>query len=118
MAYQAAEELLGKPSRKHQDWFDNNDKELNHLLQARNETKARLMQTNTRGNHVKLTSARSNLQKYTRQMKSRWWEEKAEALQVAADKNYVKEFHTGLREVYGPQNGGQPNSWPGLGKLS
>ena len=61
------------------------------------------MQTNTRGNRAKLTSAQSNLQKYTRQMKSRWWEEKADALQAAADKNDMKEFYNGLREVYGPQ---------------
>ena len=102
VAYGTAEDSLGKPSRKHQDWFDYNDKELNHLLRARNQTKAKLMQTNTRGNCAKLISARSNLQKYTRQMKSRWWEEKAEALQAAADKNDMKEFYNGLREVYGP----------------
>ena len=72
VAYGTAEDSLGKPSHKHQDWFDCNEKELNHLLQARNEAKARLMQTNTRGSRAKLTSARSNLQKYTRQMKYRW----------------------------------------------
>ena len=77
-AHGTAADSLGKPSRKHQNWFDNNDKELNFLLQERNEAKARQIQTATRGNRAKLTSARSKLQKYTRQMKSRWWEEKVE----------------------------------------
>ena len=43
---------------------------------------------------------------YTREKKSVWWEEKAEELQQAADKNDMKAFYNGLREVYGPQNRG------------
>ena len=39
-------------------------------------------------------------------MKSDWWEEKAESLQHAADKNDMKSFYRGLREVYGPAKRG------------
>ena len=43
------------------------------------------------------------LPKYTRARKSEWWEMKAEELQRAADRNDMKDFYSGLKEVWGPQ---------------
>ena len=108
-AFSAASEILGKPGRKHQDWFDEDDVELDALLDARNKAKVKVLQRKTRSNVDRLAKARSNLQKYTREKKSKWWEAKAEELQRAADKNDMKVFYNGLREVYGPQNGVLPN---------
>ena len=105
-AFSAANEILGKPGRKHQDWFDEDDVELDALLDARNKAKVKVLQRKTRSNVDRLAKARSKLQKYTREKKSAWWEEKAEELQRAADKNDMKAFYNGLREVYGPQNRG------------
>jgi hypothetical protein len=105
-AYEAAKETLGKPERKHQDWFDEDDVELNALLDERNKAKAQLLQRKTRASAGRLARARSQLQKHTRKMKSKWWEEKAEGLQQAADVNDMKAFYTGLREIYGPQKKG------------
>ena len=42
------------------------------------------------------------LQNYTRARKSEWWEMKAEELQRAADRNDMKGFYSGLKEVWGP----------------
>ena len=39
----------------------------------------------------------------TRARKSEWWEMKAEELQRAADRNDMKGFYSGLKEVWGPQ---------------
>lgn len=105
-AFDTAAEFLGRPERKHQDWFAEDDDQLNTLLKERNKAKAKHLQINTRANQAKFVQARSELQKYTRDLKSKWWEEKAEGLQLAADKNDMKSFYSGLREIYGPQRRG------------
>lgn len=105
-ASETAKKILGKPERKHQDWFDENDAKLNALLHERNEAKAQELQCKNRATFGRLARARSQLQKYTRNMKSKWWEEKAERLQQAADVNDMKAFYNGLREIYGPHRKG------------
>ena len=106
MAYSISADVLGRPERKHQDWFDESDVQLSILLEKRNRAKAQMLQRKTRATTAQLARARNDLQKYTRDMKSRWWEEKAEALQQAADRNDMQSFYSGLREVYGPQKRG------------
>ena len=46
------------------------------------------------------------LQIYTRALKSDWREMKAEELQRAADRNYMKGFYDELKEVWGPMKKG------------
>jgi hypothetical protein len=104
-----AKQVLGKPQRRHQDWFDEADEEMNKLLELRNLAKARQLQINTRSTKADLVSARSKLQKYTRGKKSQWWERKAEELQHAAAENDMKAIYSGLREVYGPCKRGAHN---------
>ena len=48
----------------------------------------------------------SLLQKSTRKLQSNWWEQKAEELQRAADRNDMKDFYQALKEVWGPQRKG------------
>ena len=46
------------------------------------------------------------LQKHTRALKSDWWERKAVELQRVADRNNIKGFYNGLKEVWGPKKKG------------
>ena len=101
--YHTASDALGYPERKHQDWFDEHDEHLKKLLEARNTARQKNLQCNTRLRREKYSKAQSELQKYTRDMKSKWWDEKAEKLQIAADRKDMKTFFTGLREIYGPK---------------
>lgn len=104
VVHETASNTLGKPERKHQDWFDPEDSELQLLMQKRNEAHQRVLQTrSTRSTVTAYKEACRRLQGYTRKLKTTWWEEKAEDLQCSADKNDMKSFYTGLKEVWGPQ---------------
>ncbi|XP_030853868.1 uncharacterized protein LOC115929294 [Strongylocentrotus purpuratus] len=104
VVYDTASNTLGKPERKHQDWFDPEDSELLILMKKRNETHQRVLQTrSTRSTTTAYKEACRHLQRYTRKMKTTWWEKKAEDLQRSADNYDMKSFYTGLKEVWGPQ---------------
>ncbi|XP_068720611.1 uncharacterized protein [Montipora capricornis] len=94
--YQTASDVLGYPERKHQDWRDEHDEHLKKLLEARNTARPENLQCNTRSRRKKYSNAQSELQKYTREMKSNWWDEKAQKLQIAADRKDMKTFFTDL----------------------
>jgi len=103
VVYNTAKTSLGKPDRKHQDWFDPNDQELQNLMRKRDQAHQRVLQTrSTRSTVAAYKDACRLLQKRTRAMKSHWWEMKAEELQRAADINDMKGFYNGLKEVWGP----------------
>ena len=61
----AAKKLQGKPSRKHQDLFKDNEG-LNKLLKERNKAGSKQLLKNTLLNKTKLVEAGSKLQQYTR----------------------------------------------------
>lgn len=104
IVHETARNTMGKPERKHQDWFDPEDSELQLLIQKRNNSHQRVLQTrSTRSTVTAYKEACRHLQVYTRKLKTTWWEEKAEDLQRSADNNDMKSFYTGLKEVWGPQ---------------
>ena len=92
VAYNTAKSYIGKPDRKHQDWFDPNDQELQTLMSSRDQTHQRACRL---------------LQNPTRALKSDLSERKAVELQRAADRNDMKDFYDGLKEVWGPKKKGR-----------
>ena len=104
VVYDTAKASLGKHEKKYQDWFDPNDQILRDLLAKRDQAHQRVLQIrSTRSAVQAYKDACRILQKYTRARKSEWWEMKAEELQRAADRNDMKGFYSGLKEVWGPQ---------------
>ena len=102
--YDTAKASLGKHEKKHQDWFDPNDHILRDLMAKRDQAHQRVLQIrSTRSAVQALKDACRILQKYTRSRKSEWWEMNAEELQRAADRNDMKGFYSGLKEVRGTQ---------------
>ena len=97
VVYNTIKTYLGKPDRKHQDWFDPNDHELQTLMCRRDQTRS------TRSTTAAYKDACRLLQKRTRALKSDWWERKAVELQRAADRNNMKGFYNGLKDVWGPK---------------
>ena len=102
IVYNTAKTYLGKPDRKHQDWFDPNDQKLQTLMSRRDQAHQRVLQTrSTRSTTTAYKDACKLLQKRTRALKSDWWERKAVEPQRAADSNNMKGFYNGLKEVWG-----------------
>ena len=67
----------------------------------------RVLQTrSTRSTTAAYKDACRLLQKLTRALKSVWWERKAVELQRAADRNDMKGFYNGLKELSGPKKKG------------
>ena len=107
VVYNTAKTYLGKPDRKHQDWFDPNDQELQTLMSRSDQAHHRVLQSrSTRSTTAAYKDACRLLQKRTRALKSDWWERMAVELQRAADRNYMKGFYSGLKKVWGPKKKG------------
>ncbi|KAI8516418.1 hypothetical protein Bbelb_049990 [Branchiostoma belcheri] len=99
VVYAAAREVLGHPRRRHADWFDQNDTEIESLIaEVRVCRQQSLTGRSTRRSTERLRDAHSKLQSATRRMKNEWWDCKAEELQSYAD--------DGLKAVYGPRHSG------------
>ena len=100
VVYNTTKTYLDKPDRKHQDWFDPNDQDLQTLMSRRDQAHQRVLQTgSTRSTTAAYKDACIQRRKRTRALKSDWWERKAIELQRAADRNNMKGFYCELKEV-------------------
>jgi hypothetical protein len=99
--------VLPTRKRHHQDWFDDNDANIQSLLSEKNLAhKSWLADKESATKRDKFHLVRKNLQSQLRCMKDRWWKRKAEEIQAYADSNNAKLFYSSLREVYGPPKKG------------
>ena len=102
-----ATDVLGFVKRKHQDWFDENDEEIEPLLSAMHAAHRDFIGSK-QSPALKKTylECKRAAQKRLRQMKNKWWEDKAAELQEAADTHNTKALFDGLKAVYGPRSNG------------
>ena len=106
-AYDASFKVLGSVQRIHQDWFDQNDKEINDLLEKkRSMHKALLSDPNSQAKQTAYKSIRSLVQQRLRSMQDTFLRSKAEEIQGFADRNDSKRFYRALKEIYGPSTSG------------
>ena len=102
--YDTAKASLGKHEKKHKDRVEPNDQILRDLMAKRDQAHQRVLQIRSTRSAVGVyKDACRILHRYTRARKSEWWEIKAEELQRATDRNNMKDFYSGLKEVCGPQ---------------
>ncbi|CAH1250114.1 Hypp8770 [Branchiostoma lanceolatum] len=90
--YAAAKEVLGHPRRRHADWFDQNDADIEKLMAEVRVCRQQALS--------------GVLQRATRRMKNEWWDSKAEELQGYADAHMTRAFYDGLKAVYGLRHSG------------
>ena len=102
--YSAASEVLGKPTRKHADWFDELNEGIMELVDKKNSLFQRMLAGGfTKATKNKRKGVKYELQKKLRQMENDWWADRTAEIHILADQNNSKAFFASLREVYGPQ---------------
>ena len=104
-AYEVSLEVLGPVQRVHQDWFDQNDKEISELLEKKHSMhKALLSDPSSEAKKAAFNSVRSLVQQRLRVMQDTWLKSKAEEMQGFADRHDSKRFYHALKEIYGPSS--------------
>ena len=100
---QTAEDTLGFSSRKHQDWFDENDQEIQKLLkEKRSAHQTYLANPSCPQRKAAFRRACSTLQRKLRVMQDTWWSDLAQKTQMYADQGDYAHFNQALRAIYGP----------------
>ena len=96
---------LGPVSRRHQNWFDENDEEIQGLLEEKHQKhKAYLSDTSSVFNKATYSNICKTVQTRLRDMQDSWLSSKAGEIQSFADRKDMKKFFDVLKTVYGFRN--------------
>ena len=105
--YSSAATTLGNPSRKHQDWFDENDDEIQRLLEVKHRLhKAHQDDTSSVSKKAAYSNICKTVQKKLTDMQDSWLRKKTEEIQSFANRKDMKKFHDELKTIYGPKCSG------------
>ena len=98
-------EVVGLSTRKHQDWFDEADKEIQELLEKKRLCHNHLLaKLDDQAAKVAYKTACSTLQAKLRTMQNDWWTGLAERTQRYTDMGDMHAFYKALKAVYGPSH--------------
>ncbi|XP_037136570.1 uncharacterized protein LOC119139708 isoform X1 [Syngnathus acus] len=99
---------LGYKSRKHQDWFDENDTAIEQLISKKRET-FRVWQNDITCKAMRQahSRAKADVKSRVRQIKNSWWTERALEIQSLADSGDTRGFFSAIKAVYNPDHHGQ-----------
>ena len=101
--YSSTMNFIGPVSRKHQDWFDENDKEIQGLLEEKHQKhKAYLSDTSSVSNKTAYLNICNTVQTRLRDMQDSWLRKKADEILYFADKKDMKKFFDAIKTLYGP----------------
>jgi len=101
--YETWKEKLGTVGRKHTNWFDEHFIELQDLLSERNLARSTVINRSTRKTKGRYKECNRALQKKCRELKNKWWHDKATELQELANRNDLRGFNENMRTVWGPR---------------
>ncbi len=93
-------EVLGLPLRKHQDWFDDNNAEVQQLIREMHSAhKAWIDDKNSSTKKKAYKACKGQVQRALRKMKETWWSTQTSVLQEAFDRKDSKAFYNGIKKV-------------------
>lgn len=103
----AGEESAGFVKKKHEDWFDENDEEIQSLIEKKRKA-FNVWQNNPKSTSKKqlYQNAKAEVQRKTRHMKNQWWISKSREMQHLVDTNNTHAFFNATRTIYGPSHHG------------
>ena len=102
--FAAGVKVLGFKTRKHKDWFDDNNLLIDQLLKERRRINDDILRANGENFSFlekKLRQVKSNLQRELRKVKNAWWKGISSEIQVAFDAKNSKALYGLLRQVFG-----------------
>ena len=103
ITYSTALKVLGPVQKKHQDWFDQHDEEIQRLLDEKHSKHRELLNDpQSTSKRQAFNSIRACVQQRLREMQDTWLKDKAEEIQGYADRHDTKRFYDSLKELYGP----------------
>ena len=105
--YNIAYKCLGPSIKKHKDWFDENCSEISQLLEEKQSVhKALLDEPSSAAKKQALNLVRKTIQQRLHHMQDSLLSKKVNEIQGFANKNNMKNFYSGLKEIYGHTTSG------------
>lgn len=99
----ACVESVGYQLKKHQDWFDENDIEIEQLIDVKRKALNSWRSDPSCLNKKNIfTAAKAEVQRKTRILKNNWWINKSIEIQNLADTNNSRAFFGATKAIYGP----------------
>ena len=103
--FDTAAQAVGFKTKKHQDWFDQNAREISTLLDRMHKAHRATLNNPQSQSHKKLWQAlRSEAQTTLRTLQDEWWISKANEIQTHADRSDMHSFYDAVKTIYGPRN--------------
>ncbi|KAI4814308.1 hypothetical protein KUCAC02_003508 [Chaenocephalus aceratus] len=95
--------ILGQKKRRHQDWYDENDTEIQQIIDIKRHTFITWQNNiHCKVKRAALAKAKAAVQTQVRKLKNQWWTKKALEIQQFADFGDTRGFFDATRAVYGP----------------
>lgn len=102
--YKSSAEQLGFLKNKNQDRFNENSTEASKLIDEMHTHYNNYKNDKTSTEKICYRKSRRKVQCRLREMKNKWWQDKALQLQLAADQHNMKAFYDNLKGVFGPSH--------------
>lgn len=96
--------VLGYKKKMQQDWFADENGEINNLLEGKKQVFIKWQADKTNKiKHDALKVSKARAQRETRRLQNEWWIEKSREILVLADRNDSRGFYGAIKAIYKPK---------------
>ena len=107
VVYETSLAQLGTKTRQGNDWFDENDEEIQKMVVAKRQAFTTMLAVDAKSksaNQVKVRylKLKGELQRRVRQLKNEWWQRQAKDIQTMHDSHNIRGMFQGIKKLCGP----------------